>query len=215
VVRPEPVVTSQPRPRPRETTLIPPVERHLTADGYTVLVNPDGEDYFDLAAVRGEEVGLVELKIADWKTLKVQAAVRRTYADWVAVALPRRSLAERLLARMEGPLLHPVGVWLVEGEQLEILRAAEGWPPATRALFPEHRAALREMLAARAAGSLPVGATWSGFAARSAREAGGRHVREWRLDEFEGGTPVGEPGAPTDGSAARRPTRRPGPNAPE
>jgi hypothetical protein len=172
--------------RPLERELAPPVERYLRGRGYEVLIDPDGKDYFDLVAWRGEEVGLVELKVSDWRALKVQAAVRRTYSDWVAVALPRRSLAERLLARMEGPLLAPVGVWLVEGEAIEVLRPETPWPEATRALFPEHRAALREMLAARRAGLLPPGSTtWDGFAARSAREAGGRHVREWRLDEFD------------------------------
>jgi hypothetical protein len=170
----------------RERELAPAVAGFLRARGYEVAVDPDGTDYFDLAAWRGEEVGLVELKIADWKTLTVQAAVRRTYSDWVAVALPRRSLAERLLARREGALLRPVGVWLVEAGTVEVLRPATPWPAATRALFPEHRAALRALLEARRDGFVPPGsATWGGFAARSARGAGGRHVREWRLDEFE------------------------------
>jgi hypothetical protein len=211
MVRTEPGV----RARPLESTLAPPVQRFLAAQGYTVLIDPDGKDYFDVVALRGEEVGLVELKIADWKTLKVQAAVRRTYSDWVATALPRRSLAEKLLARMEGPLLRPVGVWVVEADHVTELRKAEPWPEETRALFPEHRAALREMLRAHAAGELPPGTTWSGFAGRSARAAGGRHVREWRLDEFDVPEARADDGPLTEGSGEQRPIRRPGPTAPE
>ncbi|HEV2315990.1 MAG TPA: hypothetical protein VGV89_00210 [Thermoplasmata archaeon] len=177
------------RPR-RESDLAPAVRAHLESQGFRVWVDPDGADFFDVVARRGEEVGLVELKLADWKTLLRQAVVRRTYGDWVAVALSRRSLAVKLLERAGTPNTRPIGIWSVEGPAPEVLRAAEPWPESTRSLFVEHRDALRLLLDTLEAGGVPEGARWTGFAARSGRGAGTRSSREWRLDEFpdEGST---------------------------
>jgi hypothetical protein len=172
----------------REAELAGPVRAYLEAQGYAVHVNPDGRDYFDVVARRGSTIGLVELKRTDWKHLLVQAVSRRSYGDWVAVVLPRRAAAERLLARAEAEVARPIGVWTVGAGGVDVLRAAEPWPAATRALFPEHRAALEELLSWREAGGLPEGATWGGFVGRSARGGGGRPTREWRLDEFAGGS---------------------------
>ncbi len=177
----------------RETDLLPDVRARLEAEGYTVYVNPDGSDYFDVVARRGEEVGLVELKRTDWKHLLVQAVARRGYGDWVVAVLPRRFSAERLRARADTELSRAIGIWWVGAHGLEVLREATPWSAGTRERFPDHRAALKEMLEAIASGAVPAGATWGGFPARTARRAGGRSAREWRLDEFDGAA------APPDG----------------
>lgn len=168
----------------REKDLIAPVRAHLEAQGWRVWPDPDGEDYFDLAARRGDEVGLIELKKTDWKTLLRQAMERRVYADWVAVVLPRRTATERLRARASGPSLQPIGIWTITDGRLEELRPATPWPEETRALFPEHRAALRRLLDHREAGTASEGIAWSSFARWTRSAGGGRSAREWRLDEF-------------------------------
>ncbi len=168
----------------REVDLVPVVRTELERQGYTVRVDPAGSDYFDLVARRGEEIGLVELKRTDWQHLLAQAVARRAYGDWVVAALARRTLAEKLLEHAATGLARSVGVWSVGPERIEVLRPAAPWPGTTRDLFREHRAALIELLDALDEHLLPEGAVWGGFAARTARAAGGRHAREWRLDEY-------------------------------
>lgn len=172
-----------PPPR-RESELAGPIRRYLEAQGYTVWVDPDGTDYFDVAARRGEEVGLVELKLSDWRTLLAQAVDRRGYADWVAVALPRRPAAERLLARAALGHAQRIGVWTVVGESVTVLRSARPWAPSTRELFELQRRSLRALLDLRAGGLVPEGVELSAFPARAVRRPGGRSAREWRLEEF-------------------------------
>jgi hypothetical protein len=174
-----------PLPR-REAELAPPVRRHLERLGYAVWVDPDGSGFFDIAARRGEEILLVELKRTDWRELLRQAVARRGYADRVAVALPRRSLAERLLARSGAGTARCVGVFVVDvrGGEIVELRPAEPWPESTRALFARGRQELGALLDGLASGGLPPGVGWGGFPQRPAHRPGGRAAREWRLDEF-------------------------------
>ncbi len=47
----------------REVDLVPPVRAFLEARGYRVQDDPDRTGFFDIAAVRGDEIGLVELKL--------------------------------------------------------------------------------------------------------------------------------------------------------
>src|SRR5580700_8943723 len=105
----------------RETELVEPVRRYLEALGYRVFVNPDGADYFDVVVRRGTEVGLVELKVADWPKVLAQALRRRGWGDWVAVVLPRRSLAQRVVGRPTAPRGGRVGVWYLSAGSVEVL----------------------------------------------------------------------------------------------
>lgn len=169
---------------PRETDLEGPVRRFLEAEGYRVYVDPDGGSFFDVVARREVELGLVELKLTDWKTLRRQGVVRRSYGDWTAVVLPRRSAADRLLARSEGELSRPIGVWCLERGEVEVVRPAQPWPAATRASFAQGRSALLALLDARDSGLLPEGVEWPGFG--SARTVGQRRsLREFRIEEYD------------------------------
>jgi hypothetical protein len=171
--------------------MVDPVRRHLESLGYRVFVNPDGADYFDVVVRRGSEVGLVELKVADWKTVVTQALRRRGWGDWVAVVLPRRSLAEKAVARRTAPRGTRVGVWYLANDAVEILR------PATPFVlegevdpFPDPKRWLLERLAiADGAGvAEPVTCSVPDAGRVGARR---RSSREWRLDEFP--EPVGPP----------------------
>ncbi|MGI0054062.1 MAG: hypothetical protein ACREC5_04535 [Thermoplasmata archaeon] len=172
-------------PAPRwEIDLAAPVAERLRGDGYEVFVDPDGTGYFDIAARRGEEIGLVELKLSAWRTLLRQAVARRAYGDWVAAALPRDRLTERIAKSSEAGPGRSIGVWLVAGGRVEVIRPARPWPAETRASFRPCREALRELLDQRSAGLLPEGTSWTGFPARSGRARGSRASTEWRIEEF-------------------------------
>ena len=91
----------------RESDLYAPVRDHLTALGYTV--RGEVEDC-DVAAVRGDEVVVVELKRSLNVDLLIQATQRQAAADAVYVAIPRPAKmgrgghwrgAKRLLRRLE------------------------------------------------------------------------------------------------------------------
>jgi len=174
----------------RETEMVEPVRRHLESLGYRVFVNPDGADYFDVVVRRGSEVGLVELKVADWKTVVTQALRRRGWGDWVAVVLPHRSLAEKAVARRTAPRGTRVGVWYLSRDTVEILR------PATPFVlegevdpFPDPKRWLLERLAIADGAGVAEPVTWS---VPDAGRVGARRrsSREWRLEEFP------EPGGP-------------------
>ena len=172
-----------------ERELVPPVRAHLEALGYRVYVNPDGADYFDIVVRKDAEVGLVELKVADWKKVVHQALRRRGWGDWVAVLLPRRSLAEKVVARATAPRGVRVGVWYLDAGNVAILRAARPFvAPGEVDPFPEPKAWLLERLAIadRLEGSGPV--SWS---VPDAGWVGGRRrsSRDWRLEEFPGRDP--------------------------
>ncbi|MCI4351466.1 MAG: hypothetical protein L3K15_08140 [Thermoplasmata archaeon] len=177
-----------PRPRLPESSLAPPVRRHLEAEGFRVWVDPDGSDFLDVVARRNHEVGLVELKIADWKTVLVQALRRRAWGDWVAVALPRRSLASKVLARSSRGRAARVGVWVVAEEKVEVLRPAVPlYDPGEPDPFEEPRARLRLFLDAMETGGLPEGFEW-GLAAHAARATHRRRpALDWTMDEFPSG----------------------------
>ena len=171
----------------READLVPPVEAHLARQGYRVWAAPDGADYFDIVARRGGEVGLVELKVADWRKVFAQAVRRRAWADWVAVALPRASLARRLLDRPTAPRAERIGVWVVATGSVRELRAARPLVGAGEAdPFSESRALFRARLDELAAGAIPAGARWL-VPGRPRTGAARRTIRDWRLEEFPDG----------------------------
>jgi len=187
------VSRASPATAPRfESELAGPVGRHLESLGFQVWVDPDGTDYFDVVARRGEELGLVELKLSDWRELLAQAVDRRGYGDWVAVAMPRSGPAERLVARASVGNARRIGVWVVEGESVRVLRPAERWPTNTRELFRGQREALERLLEVRSTVPEDAPGMLTAFPPRTVRRPGGRSARNWRLEEF----PPAESGDP-------------------
>ena len=70
----------------REATLYEPIKNLLTAQGFTVR----GEvNYCDIAAVRGGELWLVEMKLSANLTLIYQAMERKKITSTVFIAIPR------------------------------------------------------------------------------------------------------------------------------
>ncbi len=158
--------------------------RHLERNGYRVRIDPDGHDYFDLVARRGDEVGLVEAKVADARTVLTQALVRRAWGDWVAVVLASRRSALRLEERSRSTRAAPVGIWWVEGDGVLVARAARPWPStAGDDPFAVTRARFRAVLDTLDRGEVPDDLVWSGVLGTVRRLSGGRGFREWRLDE--------------------------------
>jgi hypothetical protein len=168
-----------------EQELAAPVQRFLAAKGYRSYRDPDGRDYLDLVVRRGEELGLVELKLSAAGAVVVQALRRRGWADWVAVALDGRRAAERALSLAGGPRSERVGVMGVVGEEVEELRAAlPMYGPGETNPFPELRERLRLLLDAVDDGSLPPGVSWG---ALWTPQSGGRRAgREWTIEELAG-----------------------------
>jgi hypothetical protein len=150
----------------------------LSQCGFRVWVDPDGSDYFDMIVQRGDELGLIELKVSDWKRVLVQAVERRAWADWVAVAVPRRSLTKRLLARSTGPVSQRVGILVLDQGHVEVLRPATACGPADLSRPPpELRARLVELLAVSSAEGVGTPIQWSLPIRR-------RQVGALRLEEF-------------------------------
>jgi hypothetical protein len=182
-------VTPAGEPPSGERALAPPVARFLGSRGFRVWVDPDGTDYFDLVARRGAEIGLVELKIADGRTVLRQALRRRGWGDWVAVAVPTERLARRIAARPVAERGARVGVWWVAEGAVGVVREAE---PLVRAGEPDPFVGLRSELARRLdlleSGALAPGVAWN-LLPRARRDLpGGRSTRDWRLEEFRDGT---------------------------
>ena len=176
-------------PRLPERILLEAVAAELRLRGYGTYLDPDGSDYFDLAARRGDEVGLVEGKVGGPAAVLGQALRRRPWADWVAVVLGSARSGERLVRRTSGRRASVVGVWSYEAGHLTELRPAalgraEGSDPfgATRERFRQHLLALDR-------GELPAGIRWSSVAGAVRRASGGRGFGEWRLDELDAGPP--------------------------
>ncbi|MCI4366161.1 MAG: hypothetical protein L3K08_00240 [Thermoplasmata archaeon] len=172
-------MTRTARPCPHEHDLRAPVTEFLGTQGYRVWADPEGRDYLDMVAARGSEVGLVELKVSDWKTVRAQGVARRALADWIAVALPSKGLAERLVGSIRGPIAPRLGVWVVSAEGIEVVRPAtplEPPPPGTPAY--EARIGFRALVELAMAGGIPEAVKWGG----NARRTGGG--RGYRLDEF-------------------------------
>lgn len=164
----------------------PPVRHHLESLGYRVWIDPDGTDYFDVVARKGREVGLVELKVADGRTVLRQAIRRRGWADWVAVAVPSLALAERIAARPVAERGERVGVWAVVDGWVRVVRAHRPIVGAGEAdPFEGLKRQIAEQLDLVEAGALPEGIAWN-LLARSRRELlGHRSTRDWRLEEFD------------------------------
>jgi hypothetical protein len=166
----------------KEGELAPAVTAHLTGLGYRVFVNPDGTDYFDVVARRGSEIGLIELKVADYRKVFAQALRRRGFGDWVAVVLPTERRVRRCLDRPAPPLGEKVGLWFVNEGKLEVVRGALPlYEDGREGPFPEQRRQLEELLDHLEGGRIPPGTTW-GFVRHS---PGGRSTRDFRLEEFE------------------------------
>ncbi|MCI4360933.1 MAG: hypothetical protein L3J91_04455 [Thermoplasmata archaeon] len=184
----------------KEHDLRAPVRAHLEAQGYRVWAAPDGRDYFDMVALRGEEIGLVELKVSAARQVFGQALRRRAWADWVAVAIPGRRAAERLLARPSADRAERVGIWLVEGSGLRELRAARPlYGPGEPTPFEGAREQLLAVLRALESGEIPDGVDWGLFGAPRLPGAHRRSTRDWRLEEF--------PERPRTGASERTPSQ--------
>lgn len=169
----------------RERDLAGPVVAHLEADGYRVWVDPDGSDFLDVVARRGPVIGLVELKLADWRKVLAQAQRRRGWADWIAVVLPKRTLATKLLAVPVNDRAQRIGVWVVDGGRVEVVRPAEPlWLANEARPFVELRQRIEEMTDRLLDGSLPPGVRWNLPGARGRIGRTQRSTRDWRLEEF-------------------------------
>ena len=162
---------------------------HLEAQGYRVWVDADGRDFLDLVTARSEEVGLVELKVSDYRTVRAQGVVRRALADWVAVALPSPRTARTLLQTLRGPVAPRLGVWVVHPDRVEELQSARPLePPAPGTEAARARERFRALVREALEGRLPAGIAWGGVA----RATG--NGKAYRLDEFGGGEgPAREP----------------------
>ena len=172
------------RARPSEAEVVETVRAHLTHAGYRVRVDPDGTDYFDLVARRGDEVGLVEAKVSDARRVLVQALRRRGWGDWTAVALASPVSAGRLAARTRGTRAEPVGIWSVSSGTVTVHREARPWAGDPSAdPFADLRARFRRLLDALESGERPQAVRWDDVLHEVRRASGGRGFREWRLDE--------------------------------
>jgi len=178
-----------------EHALVGPVRRHLEALGFQVWADPDGRDYFDVVAMRAEEVGLVELKIADGPRVFRQALRRRAWGDWVAVAVASERSAERLVRLRTTPLARRVGVWLVRDDRVEVRRASRPWS-GPEASYAGERRAFRAILEQLARGAIPSGVGWEGVLRMVRRASGGRGFAEYTIEELT------EPGDPRSGNAS-------------
>ncbi len=177
-------VTTAARPRPSERSVVEATARYLEKQGYRTRIDPDGTNYFDLVARRGDEVGLIEAKVANSRAVLTQALVRRAWGDWVAVVLASRRSATALGERSQGTRAEPVGIWWCEEGTVGVVRAARAWPaPGGADPYAPLRARFRGVLDALDRGDVPEGLTWSGVPGTVRRLSGGRGFREWRLDE--------------------------------
>ena len=183
-------MTGAPAPSGRafpERELLETVAGELRRRGYRTYLDPDGTDYFDLAARRGDEVGLIEGKAGSGAEVLGQALRRRPWADWVAVAVASARVADRLVARTSGRRASLVGVWWSAQGVAREVRPATPSPVPDESPFSELRLRLRQRLVALDDGALPAGVRWSGVVAEVRRASRGRGFSEWRLDEPDPG----------------------------
>jgi len=131
----------------RETDLYPPVRAFLAAQGFTVRAEVRG---CDVTAVKGDEVVVVELKLALTLDLLLQALRRQKVTDFVYVAVRRpatRAHEDRLREKM--PLLRRLEIGLLvvdfrdEPPSLEVL--LKPVPFQRRRKPAERRLLLREI----------------------------------------------------------------------
>lgn len=161
--------------------MIPPMRAYLEHEGFRVYPNVDGNDYFDLVARRGRELGLVELKRSLAGPAFGQALRRRAWGDWVGVALGSGPGARRLATERNGRLSSVVGIWWVHGETVELLRAPTVVPTAD-VPRPE-RVQLHAWLDAIDRGWIPPGTRMEGLGGTLHRLSLGRGYREWTVEE--------------------------------
>jgi len=172
--------------RTPERELVEAVAAALRSEGYRTYVDPDGTDYFDLAARKGEEVGLVEGKVAAPSEVLLQALRRRPWADWVGVVVGSTRSARRLLERTSGRRSAVVGVWAYSRGELVALRPpAPVAPNGSADPFAPLRERFRRHLEDLDRGVLTSGIRWSSIPAEVWRASGGRGFREWRLEELD------------------------------
>jgi len=179
-------VTPPRHPRPTERSVVETAARHLEGAGYRTWINPDGSDYFDLVARRGDEVGLLEAKAAESRNVLAQALTRRVWGDWVAVVLGSPRAAEALELRTRGTRSEPVGIWTLRESRVEVVRPARPWVASgTSDPYRELRERFRHILDSLERGDLPEGLAWDAVPSSVRRASHGRKFREWRLDEGE------------------------------
>jgi hypothetical protein len=177
-------VSALSRPRPSERSIVDAAARHLESEGYRTRADPDGTDYFDLVARRGNEIGLLEAKVGNARAVLTQALVRRVWGDWVAVVVSSERSARTLVERTDGTRAAPVGVWWCHEGTIGIARPARTWTTSgVEDPYQPLRERFRRVLDAIEGGELPEGLTWSGVPGSVRRASGGRGFREWRLDE--------------------------------
>lgn len=176
--------SSRALPPPSEAEIVRTAARYLEARGYRVWIDPDGTNYFDLVARRGEEVGLVEAKVAHARGVWGQAVRRRGWGSWNAVVLARPLSAERLAARTAAGRSAHIGVWSIDHGEIRVHRPARPWvEPGTPDPYADLRRRFRRILDALEAGTLPAEARWEGVPRAVRRASSGRGFAEWRLDE--------------------------------
>ena len=170
--------------RPSEAAIVRTVAGFLERQGYRVRIDPDGSDYFDLVARRGDEIGLVEAKVASAREVWAQALRRRGWGDWNAVVLAGSVSAERLAGRTASGRGARIGVWSVAGRDVRVHRPARRWvAPGDADPYAPLRERFRRILDALESGALPPDARWEGVPRAVRRASGGRGFAEWRLDE--------------------------------
>jgi hypothetical protein len=183
-------VTSSAAAFPREVDLVPPVTAFLQDRGYRVHADPDRTGYFDIVALRGDEIGLVELKLHATETVFQQAVRRRLWGDWVAVAIPGERAARALIGRTGGERSTRVGVYVVRPDGVEVLREASPmFEPSDPGPTPERRELLRRVLDQRESGEIPAETSWA-FAVHPPRSPNGRRAPRggsWTLEEYASG----------------------------
>ncbi len=169
-----------------EGEVVAALAAHLSAQGFRTYVNPDGTDYFDLVARRGDEVGLVEAKVGDARTVLSQALRRRVWGDWSAIALAGDLAAQRVADRTRGTRAEPIGVWVARPGNVREVRSARRWvTPGVEDPYAELRARFRGILDALDRGELPTAVRWDGVPRAVRRASAGRGFAEWRFDEPE------------------------------
>ena len=167
-----------------EPTIVEVARAHLADRGYRVWVDPDGHDYFDLVARRGDEVGLVEAKVANSRKVLAQALRRRVWGDWTAVVVASVRSATHLADRTEGTRAAPVGIWCLDANAIRVVRAPRPWVvPGATDPYADLRERFRRILDDLENGTLPPGTSWDGVLGQIRRASGGRGFAEWRLDE--------------------------------
>ncbi len=174
----------RPRARVPERALVAAARSHLEAHGYRVWVDPDGHDYFDLVARRGDEVGLIEAKVGDTRAVLQQALRRRVWGDWTAVVVAGARSAERLARGSAAGRAAPVGIWWVDRGVVRVVRVARPWVAGDAPdPYAPLRNRFRHLLDDLESGALPAGLPWDGVVSEVRRASRGRGFSEWRLDE--------------------------------